>query len=162
MCKSFIMCTIYMLWPHRATQKCYLLMPKLYFLSLRIIIHQHTPLYAVQVDLNKIYVHKNKKKRERKIFILEWVWTVNMAAEKAYQNTSQIRGNLRNLYIHHVTFITQIPAQLLILYPVHVDGREHVLKHGSHHFDMHALQPKIIQHQQRVVGKLLLVHPVPL
>lgn len=45
---------------------------------------------------------------------------------------------------------------------MHVDGREHVLKHGSHQFDVHALRPEIVQHQQRMVSKLLLVHPVPL
>lgn len=89
------------------------------------------------------------------------------AEEKRHDSKSEYKSNHRK----HQETIHSSPGLLLShkllcaffsSYLVHVDGREHVLKHGSHQLDMHALQPKVIQHQQWVVSELLLVHPVPL
>lgn len=30
-------------------------------------------------------------------------------------------------------------------YLVHIDGRKHVLKHGGHEFDLHAIRSKVIE-----------------
>lgn len=51
---------------------------------------------------------------------------------------------------------------LAITHPMDVDGREHVLEHGGHNFNMHALGTKVVEHQKWVVGELLLMHPMPL
>lgn len=54
------------------------------------------------------------------------------------------------------------PSVYTHTHPVDVDGREHVLKHSGHDFDVHALSAKVIEHQKWVVGELLLMHPVSL
>lgn len=43
-----------------------------------------------------------------------------------------------------------------------INGGEHVLEHGGHQLDVHAIKAKVIQHQQRMMSELLFVHPVPL
>lgn len=45
-------------------------------------------------------------------------------------------------------------------YPVHINGRKHVLKHGGHEFDLHAIRPKVVEDEKRMMSELLLVHPV--
>lgn len=43
---------------------------------------------------------------------------------------------------------------------MHIYGRKHVLEHGGHEFDMHAILSKVIEDEQRMIFELLLVHPV--
>lgn len=43
-----------------------------------------------------------------------------------------------------------------------IDGREHVLEHTGHDLDMHALEAKVVEYQEWVVSKLLLMHPMSL
>lgn len=43
---------------------------------------------------------------------------------------------------------------------MHINGRKHVLKHGGHQFDVHAVGSKVVEDEQRVMRELLLVHPV--
>lgn len=72
---------------------------------------------------------------------------------------------IRRLYYHHISQILN-PAKIQVLLPltylVHIDGREHVLEHGGHKFDMHALRAKVIEDQQCMMRELLFMHSVPL
>lgn len=43
---------------------------------------------------------------------------------------------------------------------MHINGRKHVLKHGGHEFDLHAIGPKVVQDEKGMMGELLVVHPV--
>lgn len=43
---------------------------------------------------------------------------------------------------------------------MHINRGKHVLKHGGHEFDMHAIRPKVVEDEKRMVCELLLVHPV--
>lgn len=43
---------------------------------------------------------------------------------------------------------------------MHIDGRKHVLKHGGHEFDMHAIGSKVVEDEERMMGELLLMHSV--
>lgn len=45
-------------------------------------------------------------------------------------------------------------------YLVHINGRKHVLEHGGHEFDVHALRWEVVEDEQRMVRELLLVHSV--
>ena len=45
-------------------------------------------------------------------------------------------------------------------YLMHINGREHVLKHGGHEFDMHAVCAEVVEDQQWMMGELLVMHPV--
>lgn len=38
------------------------------------------------------------------------------------------------------------PVHVQVNYLVYIDRREHVLEHGGHQLDVHALNAKIIQH----------------
>lgn len=44
---------------------------------------------------------------------------------------------------------------------VHIDGGEQVLEHGGHELHVHAVGTKAVEHQERWMGKLLLMHAVP-
>lgn len=44
---------------------------------------------------------------------------------------------------------------------VDVDGGKHVLEHAGHQLDVDLLEAEVAEHQQRVLGELLLVHAVP-
>lgn len=43
---------------------------------------------------------------------------------------------------------------------MHINGRKHVLKHGGHEFDLHAIRTKVVKDEQGMVCELLVVHPV--
>lgn len=43
---------------------------------------------------------------------------------------------------------------------MHINGGKHVLKHGGHEFDMHAIRSKVVEDEKRMVGELLPVHTV--
>lgn len=44
------------------------------------------------------------------------------------------------------------------MYLVHINGGKHVLKHGGHEFDLHAIRAKVVEDEKWVVTELLLVH----
>lgn len=69
-----------------------------------------------------------------------------------FQKSSTIK--LRRLYVHHANKALNLEStkvtttQLLkkqTTYLVYINGRKHVLKHGGHEFDMHAVRPKVIE-----------------
>lgn len=41
---------------------------------------------------------------------------------------------------------------------MHVNGGKHVLEHGGHQFDLHAVRAKVVEDEEGVVSELLLVH----
>lgn len=43
---------------------------------------------------------------------------------------------------------------------MHINGRKHVLKHGGHEFDLHAIRAKVVKDQKGMMCELLVVHPV--
>lgn len=43
---------------------------------------------------------------------------------------------------------------------MHINGRKHVLKHGGHEFDLHAIGSKVVKDEKGMMCELLVVHPV--
>lgn len=43
-------------------------------------------------------------------------------------------------------------------YLVHINGGKHILKHGGHEFDLHAIRAKVVEDEEGMVSELLLVH----
>lgn len=41
-----------------------------------------------------------------------------------------------------------------------INGRKHVLKHGGHEFDLHAIRSEVVKDQKGMMRELLVVHPV--
>lgn len=41
---------------------------------------------------------------------------------------------------------------------MHINGGKHVLKHGGHEFDLHAIGAKVVENEKWMVTELLLVH----
>lgn len=41
---------------------------------------------------------------------------------------------------------------------MHINGGKHILKHGGHEFDLHAIRAKVVEDEERMVTELLLVH----
>lgn len=41
---------------------------------------------------------------------------------------------------------------------MHINGGKHVLKHGGHEFDLHAIRAKVVEDEEGMVTELLLVH----
>lgn len=43
---------------------------------------------------------------------------------------------------------------------MHINGRKHVLKHGGHELDLHAIRSKVVKDEKGMMRELLVVHPV--
>lgn len=139
-----------------------LLMSKLNFLGLCVVIQQHTPLDVVEVYL---------KNKNTLIFLSRRVKPIN------FHSTQDLKFRKRLL----LTNLQRSPQKTILsscqrgfksrvnqsitgwnkgTHLVHINGRKHVLKHGGHEFDLHAIRAKVVKDEKGVMCELLVVHPV--
>lgn len=138
-------------------------MSKLNFLGLCVVIQQHTPLDVVEVYLkNKntlIFLSKSRVKptnfhstqdlKFRKRLLLT---NLQRSPQKTILSSCQRGFKSRvNLSVTGWNKGTHL---------VHINGWKHVLKHGGHEFDLHAIWAKVVKDEKGMMCELLVVHPV--
>lgn len=138
-------------------------MSKLNFLGLCVVIQQHTPLDVVEVYL------KNKNTliflARKRVTPINFHSTQDLKFRKRLLLTN-LQGSPQKTILSSCqrgfkSWVNQsVAGWNKGTHLVHINGRKHVLKHGGHEFDLHAIRAKVVKDEKGMMCELLVVHPV--